>query len=163
MCRIYFTHFWSYLLAVVWRSSWNWARRLPDEWKSDQGVGWGFTGLKSALHYLYIRLTCQPATRPTGRANMIGHKVDTGWQGRLLIHLVKMPYYITLSAYKNRHKCLGSITMQKNKPGNNLFSAFSMRKQINLWIHWMLKPIWHVIEYPTMYYFGTPSLSLSQR
>ena len=42
------------------------------------------------------RLTCQPATRPTGRAKqgsespgglggpLIGHKLDTGWQGRLL-------------------------------------------------------------------------------
>ena len=38
------------------------------------------------------RLTCQPALRPTGRANrglegfggpLIGHKLDTGWQDRL--------------------------------------------------------------------------------
>ena len=97
----------------------------------------------------------------------LGSRVRLHWAQKrlaLLIHHVKMPYYITLSTYKNRHKCLGSITMQKNKPGNNYFSAFSMRKQINLWIHWNLKPtIWHVTECPTMYYFGTPSLRLSQR
>ena len=35
------------------------------------------------------RLTCQPATHPTGRVKrgpggpLIGHKLDTGWQGRL--------------------------------------------------------------------------------
>ena len=32
------------------------------------------------VHY---RLTCQPATHPTGRAKpLIGHTLDTGWQGR---------------------------------------------------------------------------------
>ena len=33
-----------------------------------------------------FRLPCQPARRPTGRAKpLIGHKLDTGWQGRLYL------------------------------------------------------------------------------
>ena len=32
------------------------------------------------------RLTCQPTRRPTGRAKpLIGHKLDTRWQGRLYL------------------------------------------------------------------------------
>ena len=43
---------------------------------------------------LYLtRLTCQSATRPNGQAKqgppLIGHKLDIGWQGRLVSGCIK--------------------------------------------------------------------------